>query len=147
MPEDDFEPELALNSDLEKSITLIVYAVVMFGMAVVFMCFDVQPVSGVVLLGCAGGAFCQLWGMLGLFGYPFRFGATVTLSLIGLVLLSFSAMQWLPAAGDASSSPLEKILTTVMLLVTLALLGWLVVSLEEGEVNHDEARAGEDAQR
>jgi hypothetical protein len=144
MDEDKSEVEIALHKDIERSLALIVYAMFLFAVSIVCMCFDQQPVADVVLLGCAGGAFCQLWGLLGLFNQPFRFGATATLSVITLGLFWFSSMQWLPAIGDAPTRPLEKILTAAMALVTLALLGWLLLAQKEKEASRSEAKAGED---
>lgn len=144
MNEDDIEVETALRKDVEQSIALIVYAMLLFVESIISMCLDPLPTTDIVLLGCVGGAFCQLWGMLGLFNQPFRSGATVTLSVIALVLLWFSVIQWLPPKGDVPTSALAKLLTAVMALATLALLRWFSMAQKKKEDSRSGERAGGD---
>ncbi len=79
-----------------------------------------------LLFGIAGGMLCQVWGVLGLFGFRKLLGAGLTLGAISFVLLSQAITRWMPSSSDQHESLLVTILITLTLFITLALLGWML---------------------
>lgn len=78
------------------------------------------------LFGCVAGVLCQLWGVLGLFGFRGLAGPGLTLGAISFVLLSQTVIRWLSTINNRPGSLVLTILVTFMLLATLALLGWML---------------------
>jgi hypothetical protein len=78
------------------------------------------------VFGGAAGLLCLVWGFLGLSGIRRRIGPGLTLGLTAFVLLAETVTRWLPSSNGKPTSLLFTIVMTVMLVLTLALLGWML---------------------
>jgi len=107
-------------------VALMVYAALLIAASAVPLWAERAMASRAILFGCVSGALCLIWGFLGFLGFRRRIGAGLTLGVIGFVLLSQTVTRWLPSSGGKPESFLLTVLITIMLVVTLGLLGWMI---------------------
>lgn len=110
----------------KHSIALIVYAGLLIVVSAIPLWVEREIASRALMFGCTVGVLCQVWGLLGLFGFRRRIGPGLTLGLTGFVLLAQTVTRWMPSSDDKTESLLFTIAVTLMLLVTLGLLGWML---------------------
>ncbi len=108
------------------SIALMIYAVVLVPASAIPLWVEPEVATQTIMLGGGVSVLCMIWGLLGLNGSRSRIGPGLTLGAIGFVLLAESITRWMPSSGNRPMNLLFTIVVTLMLFVTLGLLGWML---------------------
>jgi hypothetical protein len=80
----------------------------------------------IVITGMAGGALCVLWGIIAFAGHKRRAWIVLTMMAVALVVLSQVVQAWFASTGAASTSLTGRLVLTLMLLMTVAMLMYVL---------------------
>jgi hypothetical protein len=110
----------------KQSIALMAYAGLLIVLGILPQWIEPEIAERALVFGLVSGLLCQLWGVLGLFGFRRRICVALTLLPIILVFLSQAVTRWMPASGGKPTSLLLTVLITLMLGATMGLFVWIM---------------------
>lgn len=102
-----------------------------YGIVLVALSFFIQrvaPASTKVTFftGMAGGGLCVLWGIIAFVGHKRRTWIVLTMIAVAVVLLSQVVQAWLGSAAAPSAGLTERLVPTLMLLMTVGMLMYVL---------------------
>ncbi len=105
--------------------------VIAYGILLALVSFAIQQVAPalakvIFVAGLAGGGLCVVWGIVAMAGHKRRAWALLTLIVIMIVVLSQVVPAWSTVGGETPGSLAGSLLLTFLMLLTLALLMYLV---------------------
>ncbi len=105
--------------------------VLAYGIVLAILSFAIQQFAPalarvIFVTGIVGGGLCVVWGIVALAGHKRRTWTVLTLIAMALILLSQVIPAWSAADGETSGSLKGALVLTFMMLLTVAMLIYLL---------------------
>ena len=102
-----------------------------YGVVLAVLCGAIQKIDpglarASFVTGTVGGGLCVVWGTLALLGHKRRVGAILTLIGLAFAVLGQLVPAWSAVGGEKSGSLAASILLTFIMLLTVAMLMYLL---------------------